>query len=107
MDSLSAQVQKALTEYRGELAASISREQKLREEIEALKRHMVSHQEDTGVSVALLAPDSDLWHQECLRMQNSFSWRITKPLRLIKKVARSLRTVGLKATLVKIMNRWK
>lgn len=107
MDSLPADVQKALAAYRKVLADSICREQKLREENDALKQLLTSHQEGTVASVMLLTDDADLWHQECLRMQESLSWRITKPLRLVKKVIRSLQTVGLKLTLIKIINRWK
>lgn len=107
MDSLPAEVQKALAAYRKVLADSICREQKLREENDALKQLLTSHQEGTEASVMLLTDDADLWRQECLRMQESLSWRITKPLRLVKKVIRSLQTVGLKLTLVKIFKRWK
>lgn len=107
MDSLPAEVQKALAAYRKVLADSICREQKLREENDALKQLLTSHQEGTEASVMLLTDDADLWRQECLRMQESLSWRITKPLRLVKKVIRSLQTVGLKLTLVKIFKRRK
>ncbi|MCM1231837.1 MAG: hypothetical protein NC489_17095 [Ruminococcus flavefaciens] len=90
MDNLPAKVQKALAAYRKELAVSICREQKLREENEALKQLLSSHQEDEVASVTLMSVDSGLWYQECMRMQKSLSWRITKPLRLVKKVIRSL-----------------
>ena len=44
----------------------------------------------------------EVWHQECLNMQKSLSWRITKPLRLSKKVVKSLRQNGVRATVNKI-----
>jgi hypothetical protein len=31
-------------------------------------------------------PSADSYYQECINMQHSLSWRITKPLRLAKKV---------------------
>lgn len=43
-----------------------------------------------------------LWQAECERMQQSFSWRITKPLRLIKKSLVCLKTEGLRVFLKKL-----
>lgn len=42
------------------------------------------------------------WQAECERMQQSFSWRITRPLRLIKKSIIVLKAEGLGALLKKI-----
>ncbi|PJJ30942.1 glycosyltransferase [Lacrimispora celerecrescens] len=42
------------------------------------------------------------YQQECINMMNSLSWKITKPLRLIRKVQLSLKQGGLKVTLRKI-----
>jgi len=42
------------------------------------------------------------WQAECERIQQSFSWRVTKPLRLIKKSVVVLRTEGFRALLRKI-----
>lgn len=46
-----------------------------------------------------------VWYQEWIDMQNSFSWKITKPLRMVKKVLSSLRTYGLRITISKIMQK--
>lgn len=48
---------------------------------------------------------SDLSCPECVNLMNSFSWRITKPLRLAKKTWISLKSNGLVATIRKIW--WK
>jgi glycosyltransferase involved in cell wall biosynthesis len=45
--------------------------------------------------------------EECQRLQTSSSWRITKPLRMVKGVLRSLRNVGLRLTVQKIITRLK
>ncbi|MCM1231836.1 MAG: glycosyltransferase [Ruminococcus flavefaciens] len=45
------------------------------------------------------------WQAECERMQQSFSWRITKPLRLIKKSIILLKAEGLVALLKKVRRR--
>lgn len=42
------------------------------------------------------------YQQECIDMMNSFSWKITKPLRLIRKTQLSLKKSGLKETLKKV-----
>jgi len=107
MNSLSVEIQKALAECREELSASICREQKLRKENDKLKEQLLSLKEDVNSTNLTLVNESDLWREECIRMQNSFSWRITKPLRLIKKFVYSLRTVGFRLTFSKIANRWK
>ena len=46
-----------------------------------------------------------VWYQEWLAMQNSLSWRITKPLRILKKVFSSWKNEGLRITLKKIANK--
>lgn len=101
MNSLAPEVQKALAECRKEMAAGLCREQTLIEENEELKRQLLSPQSDAAASILALANEADLWRQECRKMQNSLSWRITKPLRLLKKVIHSLRTVGVKLTFFK------
>lgn len=103
MDDLSPEVQKALAECRKELAASISENQRLKEEIAYLKRH-ISVANDAGISIIAETDDFNKWHRECLRMQSSLSWKITKPLRLIRKVICSFRTIGVRQTLSKIIN---
>ena len=45
------------------------------------------------------------WYDECMRLQQSLSWRITKPLRLIKKVHIVWKTQGFKTLVIKIRNR--
>lgn len=105
MNSIGPEIQRALAECRKEMAASLCREQTLTEENEELKRQLLSQQNDAAASILALANDADLWRQECLKMQNSLSWKITKPLRLIKKGVHSLRTVGLKLTFLKVMKR--
>lgn len=102
MNSLEPEVQKALAECRKEMAAGLCREQTLIEENEELKKQLLSSQSDAAASILAMANEADLWRQECQKMQNSFSWRITKPLRLFKKLIHSLRTVGLKRTLYKV-----
>jgi len=57
---------------------------------------------EAGVPVIGQESCEEVWHAECLKIQNSFSWRITKPLRLCKKVWTSLRCNGLRATFVKV-----
>lgn len=89
MYSLSPEVQEALAECREEMAAILHHEQALMKQNEKL------------------CQENEELRQEYLRMQNSLSWKITKPLRLIKKTIHSLRTVGLRLTLVKIFNHWK
>lgn len=42
------------------------------------------------------------WQAECEKIQQSLSWRITKPLRLVKKSVTVLKTEGLAALLKKI-----
>lgn len=48
---------------------------------------------------------SQQWRIECEQMQQSLSWRITKPLRLLKKSLVVLKTGGLRIFLKKV--RWK
>lgn len=103
MNSLEPAVQRALAECRKEMAAGLCREQTLIEENEELKRQLLSPQSDAAASILAMANEADSWRQECQKMQNSLSWRITKPLRLLKKVIHSLRTVGVKLTFFKAM----
>lgn len=42
------------------------------------------------------------WERECYLMQQSTSWKITWPLRAVKKVIRSLKVAGFRQTLKKI-----
>lgn len=42
------------------------------------------------------------WYEECRNMQSSLSWRITKPLRLLKKVIHSIKVNGFVVTIKKI-----
>ncbi len=44
----------------------------------------------------VISTDEGLWHSECLRMQSSLSWRITRPLRLVKKVISAWKEGGLR-----------
>lgn len=46
------------------------------------------------------------WQNECLRMQQCFSWRITKPLRLVKKGIIVLQEEGLKAFLKRVYHKF-
>lgn len=45
------------------------------------------------------------WQEECERLQQSFSWRITKPLRLGKKAFVILKTEGLYSFLKKVLKK--
>lgn len=45
------------------------------------------------------------WQEECERLQQSFSWRITKPLRLGKKAFVILKTEGLCSFLKKVLKK--
>lgn len=107
MDSLPPKIQKALIECRKEVAASLCREQRLKAENDKLKRLLISQREDAAMIAIELTKNSDMWRQECIQMQNSFSWKITKPLRLLKKMVHSLHIIGFKLTLLKIVNCWK
>lgn len=54
------------------------------------------------VAVMAASPTELQWQAECGRMQQSLSWRITKPLRLIKKSVVVLKSEGLKVFLLKV-----
>lgn len=107
MDSLSPEIQKALLKCRKEMAAGLRREQELKEENDELKRRLLLGQHGGTIPAFAMAGNADLWRQECIQMQNSLSWKLTKPLRLMKKVLHSLRINGLKLTLLKIVNHRK
>lgn len=115
MNCLSPRVQAALAELRNEMAASLCHEQmnrlspedqaalaELRNEMFGLCPEQALKDENDRLKSQLF-----LMNEEYLRIQNSLSWKVTKPLRLVKKVLYSLRTVGLRLTLVKIFNRRK
>lgn len=53
----------------------------------------------------LYSSQSNEWYEECLRIQQSFSWRVTKPLRMVKKVFVIWKTGGLYAVLRKVKNK--
>lgn len=57
----------------------------------------------TQQNLPVAVPSLDLqWRAECERIQQSFSWRITKPLRLIKKSFVILKTEGFGVFLKKV-----
>ena len=42
------------------------------------------------------------YQQECINMMNSLSWKVTKPLRLLRKIQLSLKKKGFKETIKKV-----
>lgn len=106
MNTLLPEIQNALAECRKEMSASLCREQALKEENDELKELLISQREDAAMIAIELTKNSEIWRQECLQLQSSLSWRLTKPLRLLKKVVHSLDINGLKLTLLKIKN-WR
>ena len=54
--------------------------------------------EQTGTSDG---SPSITWKQHCEWMESTFSWKITKPLRIVTKIRRSIKAVGVKNTVKK------
>lgn len=50
------------------------------------------------------ASDASYWAATCYAMERTLSWRITKPLRLVRKTMNSVKHEGMKATTKKIVS---
>ncbi len=105
MDELNPKIQAALAECRQAMASQLLNEAKLTAENRELREMLLLRLPPDAVMSYLQDQDPNTWKQECMMMQNSLSWRITKPLRLIKKVAVSFKTMGIRYTIKKIFRR--
>lgn len=78
--------------------------QAVKEYEECIQKLLESRKETTDElgNIVYYASSDGEYQQECINMMNSFSWKVTKPLRLIRKVELSLRRNGIKETIIKI-----
>ena len=101
MDILSSDLQKAIQVYREKLAELMHRESLLQEENDRLRAALLEEDPDV-IEGVIWTSEANPWYRECLAMQNSFSWKITRPLRLVKKVLKSLKVNGIRTTIHKV-----
>lgn len=123
MEYLSSDVEKLLDECRevllgGEKEYELLAQEyaRLQTELEKIKvainglpqetREEVLSRIDAAVPRFNTEPDLPaLWREECLAMQKSLSWRITAPLRMIKKIVQSIKSDGFVRTMKKIRSK--
>ena len=104
MDDLNREVLQVLAECRKAMSNQLIYVYSLQEENRQLQETLLRHSHE---EMPTNLPDQDTyrWKRECIEMQNSLSWRVTKPLRLVQKVLTSLRISGLRYTVKKIVEK--